>query len=97
MSFNGKFGAVALGVLIVSLAGPALAGGMPVHGMSKEKNFSEAKPIHVNSGLGTTNSGGTAACPTAIVCMVNGVIINGPPSEACNGGRAVVVQQCHSK
>jgi hypothetical protein len=92
MGINGKFSAVALGVLIVSLAGPALAGGM-----KGEKNFSEVKIAHVDSGLGRTNSGGTAACPTAIVCMVNGVIINGPGQAACNGGRAVVVQQCHSK
>ena len=92
MSIKGKFGAAALGIVIVSLAGPALAGGM-----KGEKNFSEVKVAHVDSGLGRTNAGGTAACPTQIVCMVNGVIINGPPAGACNGGSAVVVSQCHKK
>ena len=92
MGYNGKLGAAALGVLIVSLAGPALAGGM-----KGEKNFSEARTVRVDSGLGRTNAGGTAACPTQIVCMVNGVIINGPPAGACNGGSAVVVSQCHKK
>lgn len=92
MRFNGKFGAAALGVLIVSLAGPALAGGLKT-----ERNFSEARLVHVDGGLGKTNSGGTAACPDSIVCMVNGVIITGPGQAACNGGRAVVISQCHSK
>jgi hypothetical protein len=98
MRFNGKFSAAALGVLIVTLAGPAFAGEK-----GGDKNFAEIKKVEmkkspaVDSGLGKTNSGGTAACPVYIACVVNGVIVNGPAAEACNGGRAQPVQQCQSK
>jgi hypothetical protein len=67
--------------IVVSLAMPAFA---------KEKKT-------VDSGLGTTNSGGTAACPTKIVCIVNGVVVTGAGQEACNGGSVRTITQCDSK
>jgi hypothetical protein len=106
MGFNSKLGAAALGVLIMSLAGPALAGEQKVEknftAEKVEKNLAAEKKVErpnitVNGGLGTTNSGGTAACPTHIVCIVNGVIINGPGMEACNNGYVTVISQCMSK
>ena len=72
---------VVLAAIIVSLATPAFA---------KEKKT-------VDSGLGKTNSGGTAACPTKIVCIVNGVVVTGPGQEACNGGSVRTITQCDSK
>jgi hypothetical protein len=98
MSFNLKLSAAALGVLIVSLAGPALAGERKV-----EKNFAAEKKVEKtpnvigDGGLGKTNMGGTADCPTHIVCIVGGVIINGVGQEACNNGYVTVISQCLKK
>ena len=98
MYFNRKLSAVVLGVVILSLAAPAFAEEKKEE-MKKEegmKKVEKGKP-NVDGGLGTTNSGGTAACPTYIACVVNGVIVTGPPAEACNGGSAQVITQCDSK
>ena len=92
-------------MLIVSLAAPAFAGA------KFEKNFAAkrskriladkktepAAKLNVDSGLGRTNTGGTAACPDYIVCVVNGVIVTGDAMKACNSGHVEVISQCRGK
>jgi hypothetical protein len=99
MRFNSNLGAAVLGLLIVSAAMPALAAGKHFAQADKmaEKVEMKKPDIKNDGGLGKTNTGGTAACPVTIACVVNGVIVTGPASAACNGGRAQPVQQCLSK